>query len=331
MVPYLSIPVTEASQVGEARRAAARLSEQLGFDEATAGRVAVIATELGTNLARHAQGGRILIGQRTLGPVPALELLSTDQGPGMGDVERCLRDGFSSRGTSGIGLGAVQRMSDTFSVYSHPGKGTVILTRISAPHVPAPAPAFAMAGLCVAAPGESVSGDGWALRIDGHVASVMMADGLGHGPMAAQASDAALALFASATGRPSQVLEKAHLGMRHTRGAAVTVAMLDASTDGIVFAGVGNISGRLVSGVEDRSLLSQHGTIGLQIRKLADVEYAWPDHALLVLHSDGIATRWNFKETGGLLQCDPAVIAGWLIREHFRGRDDATVVVIRRN
>jgi anti-sigma regulatory factor (Ser/Thr protein kinase) len=332
--PYLSIPVTEPSQVGEARRAAARLAEELGFDEASAGRAALVVTELGTNLARHAQGGRLLIGCRHAGTTPALEVLSTDQGPGMADVDRCLRDGFSSGSTPGTGLGAVRRLADEFSVFSSAGHGTVVLARlrVPAPHgtPPPPTAAFEVAGLCIAAPGETVSGDGWGFRIDAHQASLMVADGLGHGPVAAEASDAALSTFASATGRPSQVLERAHQQMRHTRGAAIALASLDAAANRIAFAGVGNIVGRLVSGVEDRTLLSQHGTVGLQIRRLADVEYEWPAHSLLVLHSDGITSRWTFTDTGGLLQCDPAVIAAWLIREHFRGRDDATVVVVRR-
>jgi hypothetical protein len=86
----------------------------------------------------------------------------------------------------------------------------------------------------------------------------------------------------------------------------------------------------VISGVEDRSLMSQHGTLGVQVRRLQDVSYVWPDHSIVVLHSDGLNTRWNLKEVGGLLQCDPAVIAGWLVRDHTRGHDDVTVVVLKR-
>ena len=119
--------------------------------------------------------------------------------------------------------------------------------------------------------------------------------------------------------------------LRGTRGAAVAVAELDDESGVLTFGGVGNISGRLLSGLQDRSLLSQHGTVGAQIRRPQDVTYPWPDHAMLVLHSDGIATRWNLSETPGLLLCEPAVLAGWLLREYSRGRDDATVVVVRRS
>ncbi|MEO8154151.1 MAG: ATP-binding SpoIIE family protein phosphatase [Rhizobacter sp.] len=336
MTPYLNIAVTEPSQVGEARRAAVRLANEMGFDEVASGRVALVVTELGTNLARHAEKGRLMLGMRQLGGAPAFEIISVDHGPGMADVERCLRDGYSTGGTPGSGLGAVQRLSNGFSVFSSVGRGTAIVARVSPDHEPGVMPkapthqTVAVAGICLAAPGETVSGDGWHFLEGDEVASAIVADGLGHGPSAAEASDAAIRIFGCTPGTPSRVLELAHRGMRDTRGAAVAIASLDVKGDAIKFAGVGNIAGRLISGISDRSLLSQHGTVGMQIRHLNDMSYPWPTHSLLIMHSDGIATRWNLADVGGLLQSDPAVIAAWLIRDHIRGKDDATVVVVRR-
>ncbi|HEX4510137.1 MAG TPA: ATP-binding SpoIIE family protein phosphatase [Burkholderiaceae bacterium] len=334
MTPFLDVAITESSQVGEARRAALRLASEAGFGEDACGRIALVATELGSNLSRHAQQGRLLLGCRGSADGLQFELVSLDRGPGMADVQRCLRDGFSTGSTPGTGLGAVQRMSSTFSVHSLPGRGSVILARLhekpSTPSTQASA-GLAWSGICLAAPGETVSGDGWAVLPLDAGAMIMVADGLGHGPLAAEASDAALAVFAKAPGTsPSTLLERAHAAMRHTRGAAGAIATLDAAAGTMVYAGAGNIVGRVVSGVSDRTLPSQNGTLGLQIRKLHDMAYEWPEHALVILHSDGVTTRWSFDDAPGLLQCDPAVIAGWLLREHARGRDDATVVVLRR-
>ncbi len=336
MTPYLNFSVTEASQVGEARRAAARFGDEIGFDEVTSGRIALVITELGTNLVRHAAKGRLFLGMCRLAGEAAFEIISVDHGPGMADVDRCLRDGYSTGSTPGSGLGAVQRLSNGFSVFSSVGQGTAIVARVSPKHAAGVAPSapsnqvFEVAGICLAAPGETVSGDGWHFHADDEVASLMVADGLGHGPYAAEASDAALRIFGSATGGPSQILERAHQGMRSTRGAAVAIATLNVADSTVKFSGVGNIVGRLISGIGDRSLLSQHGTLGMQIRHLNDVSYPWPDHALLVMHSDGITTRWSLAEVGGLLQSDAALVAAWLIRDHIRGKDDATVVVVRR-
>ena len=336
MIPYLDIPVSEQSQVGEARRAANRLATDHDLDEIVRGRVAIVVTELGNNLWRHAQKGRLLIGCRRADEGCQLEVIAIDSGPGMADIARCLRDGYSSGGTPGTGLGAVQRLSTDFSVFSSPGKGTVILSRTWVPSASAPAAAsfrarFAHAGICLAAPGEVISGDAWDIRLDGDgKAAVIVADGLGHGPVAAEAAAEALKAFGALRGSPAMVLERAHPSLRSTRGAAVSLIELDANAGTLVYAGAGNISGRMISGVEDRTLMSQHGTLGVQIRKLQDVSYPWPDHSIVVLHSDGLATRWNLKDVGGLLQCDPAVIAGWLLRDFTRGNDDVTIVVLKR-
>ena len=336
MTPHLKITVHETSQIGEARRAAARLSAQAKFDEVTAGQVALIVTELASNLARHAKGGRILLGLTDGG---ALDVLSLDDGPGMVDVKVCLRDGYSTGGgTPGTGLGAAQRMASVFSAFSVAGKGSVLYARIdrqkAEPSSAAPiTPRFSVAGINLPAPGEQTSGDGWHVRTEGDTAAVMLADGLGHGPIAAEASDVALKALINAADvatSPSQILERAHHSMRSTRGAAVASAVLNAQAGTLRFAGVGNICGRILSGVEDRSLMSQHGTVGHQFRSAQDIDYVWPAHALVILHSDGLATRWSLAETPGLLNCEPAVLAGWLLREHSRGRDDATVVVLRR-
>jgi anti-sigma regulatory factor (Ser/Thr protein kinase) len=342
MVPHIDVPITDSSQVGEARRAALRLATENELDETTRGRVALVVTELGTNLLRHAQGGRLLIGCKLTPEGCQLEIVSIDRGPGIADIARCLQDGFSTGGTPGTGLGAVQRLASDFSIFSMVGQGTVILARTWTPSTrstnasslgwapPTSVRRIAYAGLCLAAPGETVSGDGWGIHLDDDRATVMVADGLGHGPEAAAASDEALRAFAMKPGSPKAILEHAHQRLRSTRGAAVSIASLDLASATVTFAGAGNVSGRLISGVEDRTLLSQHGTIGIQIRTLQDVVYPWPEHAIVVLFSDGITSRWNLQDVGGLLQCDPAVIAGWILRDHTRGHDDITIVVLKR-
>ncbi|OWQ48451.1 hypothetical protein CDL60_05570 [Roseateles noduli] len=343
-------PIDDASQVGEARRAAQALATELAFDEESAGRLALAVTELGTNLFRHVGPGRqaaLLIGvdePRVGNDLGAggvgIQVLSLDQGNGM-DLSRCLQDGYSTGGTAGTGLGAIRRMADRFGGFSAPQRGTVLAARFGprtdrsrlGMTVHTSDNAFDVAGLSLAAPGETVSGDAWALRRDEGRWSLAVADGLGHGLHAAEASDKLMALLARAEpphlASPADFLERSHDLLRSTRGAASAALSLTPGGP-LLFAGAGNISGRLISGVSDRTLLSQHGTLGVQIRRLQDVVYDWPPHAVLVLYSDGIVSRWSLEDTPGLLQADPAVIAGWILRDHLRGKDDATVVVVRR-
>lgn len=336
---HLSFDVHEVSQVGEARRAAVQLAEALGFDDVAAGRVALVATELGNNLVRHAQKGRLLVGsvQDDDGQT-VVEILSLDHGPGINNVSACMADGYSTGGTPGSGLGAVRRLSQEFDLFSASPAGTVIMSRIGPKAGPGAAPAmprrdshFEVGAVALAAPGETVCGDAWAVVQDKHRAAILVADGLGHGPQAAEASKAAVSVFQNMPfGAPSQVIERMHGVMRATRGAAVMMAQLDVNDDALTYSGAGNIAGRLISGVLDKSLASQHGTVGVQIRRLQDVGQPWPDHALLMLHSDGLTTRWDLDNAPGILQHHPTLVAAWLVRDHSRGRDDATVVILKR-
>ncbi|MBO9687832.1 MAG: SpoIIE family protein phosphatase [Mitsuaria chitosanitabida] len=349
MRPDQRFSIDDISQVGEARRAAQALTAELGFHEEAAGRVALAVTELGTNLVRHVGPGRqsaLLMGVERRPDGTGLRVISLDQGGGM-DLQRCLQDGFSTGGSSGTGLGAVKRMADRFDGHSAAGRGTVLVASFSPrgriPGSPWPAgeppvtgrAAFDIGAVSLAAPGETICGDGWGLRREGARWIVGLADGLGHGAAAAEASDRFVALLlGEATDRalasPAAFLEDAHERMRATRGAAGAALALEEGQSSLRFAGAGNIVGRLISGVSDRTLLSQHGTLGLQVRRLQDVVYDWPPHAVLVLHSDGIVSRWSLEDTPGLIQAAPAVIAAWVLRDHLRGRDDACVVVVRR-
>ncbi|RZI86626.1 MAG: hypothetical protein EOP38_00680 [Rubrivivax sp.] len=333
---HIALPIEEISQIGDARRRAAALADKLAFDAVAAGRVALVVTELATNLVRHAKGGQLLLAVRGEGTAEAaVEVLSIDRGPGIASMAACLEDGFSTGGTAGTGLGAIRRQADEFDAYAD-ASGTLLVARVRAARAtpsgpPAVAgPVISHGGISLCAPGEMVCGDQWAFVGAGAQAALIVADGLGHGPIAAEAALAAVAVFeAEAVGQsPSRVLELAHAALRSTRGAAVSVARMDGNT--VSYAGAGNVAGRLVSALDSRSLVAHHGTLGLQVRKLQDFHYDWTEHALLILHSDGLATRWDLQKVPGLLQRDPSLIAAFLIRDHCRGKDDVAVVVVRR-
>jgi anti-sigma regulatory factor (Ser/Thr protein kinase) len=332
--PHSSFDVVEASQVGQARRAATLLAEEAGFDAVAVGRIGLVATELGSNLVRYAQAGRLLVNLVVADGVRMMEIVSVDSGPGLRDVAACLVDGYSTGGTPGTGLGAVKRLSDEFDAFSVLAKGTVVLSRVAAAadRSARPAAPFQAGAIALPARGESVCGDAWAMSDDGTRAALLVADGLGHGEGAREASAAAVVEFLGAPlAEPTRTLEAVHQRLRSTRGAAVALAILSRASDSLAFAGIGNIVGRLLSGVEDRTLLSQHGTAGVQVRTVRQVDYAWPEHALLVMHSDGLTSRWNFDDAPGILRSHPVLIAAWLVRDHRRGADDVTVVVLKRS
>lgn len=323
----------DASRVGEARRLAAALAARHGFGDVVSGRIAVVVNELGSNLIKHANGGRMLVAARELDGNVALELTTIDDGPGMCDVAGCMVDGFSTAGSRGEGLGAVRRMADDFDIYSSPGSGTLILARFYSQRDSGGGPrrpgGISYGVVCLAAPGEDVSGDGWAVAIDGQQAEVVVADGLGHGPFAAEAASAALDAFDAARGQEvSRLIERTHAALRGTRGAALAVARLDQASGRIHFNGAGNVMARVLSGVESKMLMAQAGTLGLQMRATRGQDIDWPAHSIVVLFSDGVKSRWELDPA--MLRRDPSLIAAFVIWKFFRGHDDATVLVLCR-
>ena len=320
----LEVLVPDASAVSLARREATALAEQLGFDDVLRGQVALVATELGSNLVKHGGGGRMLMGRRGAG----LDLLALDGGPGMSDVSACMADGYSTAGTPGNGLGAVRRLSTQFGVASWPRHGSVVHAHVGPPGA---APGDSLAALMVAKPGELVSGDGWAAHEAGDHRVLMVVDGLGHGTEAAVVAREAVNLFTRQRGQPpADLVQTLHQGLRHTRGGAVAVARVQWASQTIVFAGLGNIAAAVIGADGSvRRMVSHNGTAGHNARKIQAFEYPFGAGALLVMHSDGLGGHWSAAPYPGLARNHPALVAGVLYRDQARGRDDATVLVSR--
>jgi anti-sigma regulatory factor (Ser/Thr protein kinase) len=326
----LRVAVGDQSRVGETRRLVASLARVAGFDEAARSNVSIVATEIATNLVKHAREGEVLARLVERGAVMGVEILSLDRGPGMANVTECLRDGFSTAGSPGTGLGAIVRIAHTVDVSSTPA-GTALVARLWA--APREEPREPVAGaVCIPKSGEEVCGDAWAVREEPGRRVVMVADGLGHGPNAAEASRAAVDAFQRAQDlRPAAVLDAAHRALRSTRGAAIAVASVDFGRGEVTYAGVGNISGAVVTLGASRQMVSLNGTIGHEARKIQQFVYPWAPSSMLVMHSDGLTAQWRLDKYPGLVSRDPALVAGTLYRDFSRGRDDATVVALRED
>lgn len=328
-----AIEVGAASQVAEARRAAAGQAQRMGFPEEAAGRVAIVATELATNLIKHGGGGALLVGSFDDETGSGVECLALDRGAGMQDVGSSMRDGHSTAGSPGNGLGAVSRGADLMQVYSRPGAGTAILARFGQgadrDRQPLATPAYG--AVAVAMAGEEVSGDAWCRAAWAGGWTAMLADGLGNGPQAAVAAQAAIRQFAGAEREsPSELLAAMHGSLRPTQGAAVSIAQIDFAAEQVVFAGVGNVAGAMVwQNGEIRRLVCKNGIIGHVAKYLRAFTYSMTGASLLILASDGLATGWRLDGYPGLLDCHPTLIAGVLYRDFNRGRDDVTVLVCR--
>lgn len=332
MAESVRLPIEEQSQTADARRVARGMARHAGFDETAAEQMALVVTEICTNLLKHASGGEILIRSALNGgsPAPSLEVLALDKGPGMRNLDQCLRDGFSTGGTPGHGLGAIVRLSNSADFYSETGRGAAVLARWSAPE-PKGGSALHIGAVNVSKPGQEVCGDSWGEEQTSDYCTVMLADGLGHGMDAKTASMEAVRILHQYPGlTPGALVERVHQALRSTRGAAVAVARMERGRGVLTFAGIGNIAGHIYSGAKaSQHLVSVNGTAGFQTQRIREFSYPWPDNGMLVMHSDGLATNTNLEAYSGLALRDPALIAAVLYRDFSRHNDDATAVVAK--
>lgn len=330
-----AFPVQDTSQAAEPRRAAMLLAQRLGFSDERAGTAALIVTELATNLAKHAVAGEILM--RPLGSggtpyePPGIEILAVDAGPGIRDEALARRDGYSSTGTLGHGLGAVERQSHFFQIYTQPS-GTVAVARVWRDRMPAPLRRlpYDVGAVHVSMPGEDVCGDDWRWHATDGRLTILVADGLGHGLAAHDASRLAVRLFEGHEAlAPERIIADIHAGLRPTRGAAVAVAAVDLEREVLRYCGLGNITAVLLHAAGTRhSLVSQNGTAGHAAARIHEYCYPMPPESMLVMASDGLA-GWNIDAFPGIRTRHPSVVAGVLYRHFSRRRDDVTVVVAR--
>ena len=326
--------IREPEDVGAARRWVERDAKRAGMDDVRAAEAGLVTTELGTNLLRHAHPGGYLLTAVQQGP--AVEILSLDRGPGLTSIDTAIKDwgdDWEGRkpGGLGAGLGAVRRLASEFDGYSRKGQGTVLLARLRSGPKPAHKE-FAIGAVCLAQEGMTVSGDSWGSRAESTTMEVVVIDGLGHGPDAAEAAVTGVRAFIdAATVDIDEQLTTVHQAMIATRGGVAAIARASTATNRLEYVSVGNISGRVVTNGTSRGLVSNNGTMGIELRRprASKMVYDWNPGSSLIVFTDGLRDRFEHPDYPGLLEHDPTLVAAVLYRDNYRGRDDATAVVIK--
>jgi anti-sigma regulatory factor (Ser/Thr protein kinase) len=325
------VPLSDFSSTAEARRAGARMAASLGLNEKKSGETAIMITEAARNAVVYGGGGQLLLSGTKSPHKTRMEILALDRGPGIADLSRALQDGYSTGGTPGTGLGAIKRMAEVFDVFSN-AKGTAVFARIEQGETDTRSgkSSVEIAGLAIPIAGEQACGDNMAWEINGDRCVVLMADGLGHGPLAAEAADEAVRVFRAYNNEsPASLMTRLHDALKKTRGAAAAVAEIRPLAGTLTYAGVGNISGSILSSTVSRSLVSHNGTLGHVLLRVQEFKVEWPRDGILIMHSDGLQSRWDLSRYPGLLARQPALIAGVLLRDFRRERDDSSVLVLK--
>lgn len=322
----------DSSQAGHARRQALALAYSLDFDEVRRGELAIIVTEAAANIAAHAGLGEVLLTPWQFADDAGIDVLALDKGRGIENVGRSMEDGYSTAGTPGQGLGAMSRLAGTFQLHSVPNHGTALFARVvrNSPTAGKALAGYSLGVVSLPVAGETACGDGWDARYTPGRSVYIVADGLGHGPLAAEAAEEALRIFRGAPHlSPERMLADMHRALAKTRGAAVSIAEVLHDKAVVNYAGVGNVAGSIYSAGKSRSMVSMNGTLGHSIGRIQQFSYPWEANSALFLHSDGINTRWNLDQYPGLASRHPALVAGILYRDFCRKRDDVTILVSR--
>lgn len=327
-----SIEVEDRSQVAQVRRMVAALSATQGLSPEDRGRAELVATEASTNLVKYGRHGSVAVSRFDEWGASGVQIVATDRGPGIANFAASARDGHSTGGSLGIGLGAIIRASDLFDVYTVEAQGSALLSRVYKGVAPQPPEGALVTGARTTPKlGQQECGDAWCHARAGRWQRICVVDGLGHGPLAASASAHAIAVCREAREKdtPMDILAAAHEALRGTRGAVMGVASIDTNAGQFSFCGVGNISGVLYAGDKSHHLLSVEGIVGYNARNLKLQELPWSRDCTLILSSDGLSTRRNMTRYPGLLQRHPALVASVMYRDYARDADDACVVVAR--
>jgi len=161
---------------------------------------------------------------------------------------------------------------------------------------------------------------------------ITVIDGLGHGvPASVAAAHAADSFLASPKGRPTDQLRSMHTDLKKTRGVVAMIAYLDDANSQIMYSGVGNITMKLLSSMQSRGCLSYNGIIGhIMPATLNDHVAQWEKRTdALVLHSDGISSRWDLQKYPNILQHNGIMLCGALYKDFDRDNDDSTILVAK--
>lgn len=330
---FTSYKIADRSYVAFVKREIHNKILQSHFSKVKMGQIDIVVSEMTSNLIKHPGQGELLYRLNDSKEGSVFEIISIDNGPGMNDVQRMMKDGVSTTNTLGQGLGAIKRLSSDFQIYSIPKWGTVSYSVTSSKETEGQKKAkdnyIDVKAICIPKPPEIVCGDGYRVKANGPITQLFFGDGLGHGPNASQAIYQAGEFFLSCEeSNPVEIIRQMHERVRKTRGLVCAVAILNMTTRKWQFCGVGNIATRLYTGIENKHYMSYNGIVGLNIpntMKAHEVEAE--NNQQVIMCSDGLRTRWEITKYPAIMKHDSALLAAAIYKDNNRGNDDSSILI----
>ena len=345
----LYLNIDNKSDIGVCRRKSVGLARQIGFDEVKIGEVAIMVTELATNVLKHGggEGQMIVCEYENSDRQKALEVWCCDVGEGISNPEVSITDGYTDKDTLGIGLGSIRRFSDEFEI--NPSKDHFninselpdfqkkyknclrTLKWLPQKHWIRGNRSLILGAATRSKPGENLNGDTYVINhLNQHKTVGAIVDGLGHGREANIASQMVKERLLLRPELPLDALMgHIHSGIRGTRGAVIGLFLADTEKNKLLYTGIGNIEGFLYAQGEKKNLLSYGGIVGHNMRTPRIFDFSFCPGDYLCLYTDGITSRWNSQDINR--EKHPQQSAEYILTNFSRQNDDATILIIRYN
>jgi anti-sigma regulatory factor (Ser/Thr protein kinase) len=328
----MRLPIRDSLDCAVAQQRIREIGAGLGFLATHVEEICLAVSELTANLVKHAGHGVITFTPLHAGSRIGIEIDAQDHGPGITNIDQSLADGYSTTGGLGYGLGAVNRLMDEMDITSSPGLNTsIICRRWVRVRNEEPAPHYWSIGVATRSRRFAPeNGDAYVIREWQGKLLVGVIDGLGHGELAQQAALTAQGYVRTHYDLPlDKIFSGAGRACLGTRGVVMALARFE-NSNRISLATVGNIEARVWSG-RDKTLFNvQRGILGVSASPHVVIqENNWSPGWLLILHTDGVQTRWQWQDFPGLEREPAETIARKLLHALATKDDDATVLVVR--
>lgn len=327
-----TIDVSDASDVVLAGRRTKAKLENFEDDDSAIEETVLVVHELASNIIKHAGEGSIVLAPRSTDNRSGIEVRAEDAGPGIDDIERAVADGYSTVGSLGGGLGTVHRLMDEVVIDSDGERGTrIVATRWSDRSTPEPSePPLTVGAATRSKPGSEVNGDAFIIEHGQLETLVGVIDGLGHGQAANRAAVRARQYVRSHSDQSlPQLFDGADRVCRSSRSVVMALARFDWRTEEVTIGGVGNITVKFCTGAESRTIVTARGVIGANDPTPTVTEQEWDSEDVLVLHSDGLTSQWNWDAFTRLREVPVTRATRELLHSLATDDDDATVLMVR--
>ncbi len=323
--------VVHPADVPKARRLAGTTAAAVGFPPDACAELVLVASELATNLVKHAGGGRLIFSTLHEAGRKGLQIESLDHGPGIADLRKSVCDGYSTAGSLGVGLGAVNRLMDELKIRARAKGGMKLVCRKWLRQAVLPLADSPLDFGAASRAKREDNGDDFVIKQWGAHALVGVIDGCGHGSPAHRAARIARHYVEGHFDRPlGEIFSGVELACQGSRGVVMALLRFNWNESEVIAASVGNVEARIFDAGHSLPVRVRRGILGVHAPRPLLTTLPWTRTSVAVLFSDGVSSRWGPEAIASWTGLKADAMAQAVLRAHGKTADDATVLVVKQ-